>query len=1105
MKSLADLQTEREKIRAFEAQESYNKALDGTCTRDMLIGSALQTRAMMMASIDDMLPRLLEAIDKEQDETRVHYLMTDALIDIMHQLAHEVDEAQLPLPTFTEYFKRGAKPRDLLTVSQWADRNRWLQSGTNSPGRWNTALTPYLKEIMDSLSEHSAVRDVTFIKSSGLGGPLALRTPIATTKGWTTMGEISTQDIVFDELGQPCNVISVSEIFEGRQCYDITFSDGEIITSDDQHRWTVEDKFPGHHGKKHGINRKSKTITTQEIFETFKNNNRARYSIPTTKPLSLPEAELLIHPYVLGYWIANGNKSANQMTAHEDDAHEIANHISATGQIAVARKMPWDKGKAANIILEKQKNKEGECLRGHVLKNVGTFLNGTTISCCECHRQHAMKNKYGKAMDAVVRPHGFLTNIKALGIEKEKQIPAAYLRASIEQRFELIQGLMDGDGSITTDGRCEFSSVSMVLANQVLELLYSLGLKPSIYQVPRKAFSKSNKKLEGFHYRVSFTAYSDTPVFKLKRKLQRQISKENGIPEIVENRKIIDVKPVQSVKVRCIGVNSPSHLYLAGKNMIATHNTEALYNWLGYVMHHLQNKDMLVVVPTLELRDRSFNPRLSKMIDETSVLSELVSNASRNKANRGDLMEYGARARIIKAGANSPDSLRSDHLPYVICDEVDAFPWDVGGEGDPMTLIENRQRTFSRGKSYFVSTPTNDQSSRIEVLYKRSDMRRYYVPCPHCGEYQTLKLGGKDTEYGLKWKLSVAQENMPAQVLSVQYLCEHCKVFIDEGHKPNMLANGRWIAERPNIKAHRGYHLNALYAPIGLGLGWKAIVEKWLTSQNDTSELKAFVNTYLGEVWTEQGDSVDPTSLLSRLEVYPAKFKGLARTAGVDVQKDRLEVTIDDWMVGEECFRQAHIIIPGDTAQMHVWQMLDDIFNEWSPDAAAVDSGYNTSMVYAFVSSKPWCFAVKGMAGPFKPIVEDAKARAQRLRRQRKKGVMVHIVGVDQAKTLLFARLKITTPGPGYIHFPQNGDFDDEYFAQLTSEKLVTRVRGTRPIQEWVQTRSRNEALDCNNYSLAALRLANIDLAARAEKLTQPTREKQSPKRKTNNFIEGWK
>ena len=87
--------------------------------------------------------------------------------------------------------------------------------------------------------------------------------------------------------------------------------------------------------------------------------------------------------------------------------------------------------------------------------------------------------------------------------------------------------------------------------------------------------------------------------------------------------------------------------------------TEAMYNWIGYAMHHLGNKDMLIVLPTLELRDRSFNPRLAKMLDESPALSGIVTSAKRDRANRADVLEYGARSRIIKAGANSPDSLRS--------------------------------------------------------------------------------------------------------------------------------------------------------------------------------------------------------------------------------------------------------------------------------------------------------------------------------------------------------------------------------------------------------------------------------------------------------------
>lgn len=499
--------------------------------------------------------------------------------------------------------------------------------------------------------------------------------------------------------------------------------------------------------------------------------------------------------------------------------------------------------------------------------------------------------------------------------------------------------------------------------------------------------------------------------------------------------------------------------------------TEAMYNWLGYVMAHLGNKDLLVVVPTLELRDRSFNPRFAKMMDETPVLAQLISTAKRDSANRKELLEYGARARVIKAGANSPDSLRSDHLPYVICDEVDAFPWEVGEEGDPMTLIENRQRTFTRAKTYNVSTPTVEGRSRISLLYSRSDQRRYHVPCPHCGEHQPLEFGtGKP--YGLRWRTAPEEPGEPVTVLAAWYVCQHCGAEIEEKHKPDMLAAGRWVAKRPTRKLHRGYHINALYAPTGLGLNWVKIAQKWLEVQGDTSELKAFVNTYLGEVWKEIGDSIEAASLLARLEEYPDTLAIHLKTGGVDVQKDRLEATIVGWGAGEEAWVIDHLILPGDTTQPDVWKDLHDALTEAGVHIACVDARYNTSVVNDWCEKRAWAVPIMGYDGMGRPLVEDERRRAQRLRARRKRARPAEPIGVDQAKTLIYGRLKLTEPGPGYIHFPKEPAFDDEYFAQLAAERLVTKVRGTRPFQEWVQLRPRNEALDCLNYNLAAMRLA---------------------------------
>lgn len=508
--------------------------------------------------------------------------------------------------------------------------------------------------------------------------------------------------------------------------------------------------------------------------------------------------------------------------------------------------------------------------------------------------------------------------------------------------------------------------------------------------------------------------------------------------------------------------------------------TEVLFNWIGYIMHHLGNKDLLCVLPTLELRDRSFNPRLAKMIDESPVLAGIVSSARRDKANRADVMEYGARARIIKAGGNSPDSLRSDHLPYVICDEVDAFAWDVGGEGDPMTLIENRQRTFSRAKTYLVSTPTHEGRSRITQQYDRSDQRRYFVPCPHCGEFQPLEWGGRNAPYGLKFARAQQHdgETGPAPVSRAWYVCRECACEIEEIHKTDMLAKGRWIAARPHIRHYRGYHINALYAPVGLGLSWLKVAQKWVDAQGDTAELKAFANTYLGEVFSEQGEEIPTAALLTRLEVYVVEQLPIGLiTAGVDVQKDRLEVSIVGWGAGEEGWLLEHVVIPGDTTHPATWDDLDDVLIGAGVQIAAIDTGYNTSAVYAFCDPRTWCVPIKGMDGR-RPLVEDRETRNLRLRRRQQKGrLRMELIGIDDAKALIAARLKLEKPGPGYLHFPQRAVFDDEYFQQLGAEKLVAEIKSFKITHVWKKTRARNEALDCLVYALAALRLADRDPA----------------------------
>ena len=505
--------------------------------------------------------------------------------------------------------------------------------------------------------------------------------------------------------------------------------------------------------------------------------------------------------------------------------------------------------------------------------------------------------------------------------------------------------------------------------------------------------------------------------------------------------------------------------------------TEATVNVIGYIMDHAPTP-MMVLMPTIDARDSWKAQKLNPLLTDTPAIRDLLGgNRSRDAANRQDMIDFPGGVLFL-SGGNSPNSYAQRSVRIVIMDDLDRFPPEVGSEGDPVKLAAGRTKAFARARRMLVSTPTVAGESLIQREWLKSDQRRYHVPCPHCGELQPLEWGGQETAHGVKW--SKVEDN----ILSAWYVCRACQREIAEHQKPALLAGGRWIATYPERHV-RGYHLTALLAPVGLGPSWLDLAREWQDAVKSPGTLRTFVNTHLGEPWVEQGDEIEPTGLLARLEDYEEMPRPLIKTAGADVQKDRIECTIIGWQAGEEAWVMDHLIVPGDTAQPETWSRFLAELDHYAPDALAVDSGYNTTMVYEFVSKLRYAYAVKGVPGPGRPLVEDERARRQRLRRQRKKGITVHMVGVDQAKALLFSRLKIIKPGAGYVHFPNDPSFDDEYFAQLTAEKLVTKIRGTRPYAEWVQSRPRNEALDCFVYAHAALRLhGGVPLTASAGKIS---------------------
>ena len=497
--------------------------------------------------------------------------------------------------------------------------------------------------------------------------------------------------------------------------------------------------------------------------------------------------------------------------------------------------------------------------------------------------------------------------------------------------------------------------------------------------------------------------------------------------------------------------------------------TEAGSNWLGYVIAHAPGP-MLMVQPTVDMARRLSKQRLESLITDTPCLAERIAPArSRDSGNTMFSKDFPGGMMIL-TGANSATGLRSAPCRYIFLDEVDAFPTDVDGEGDPVTLAERRSTTFSRRKIFMTSTPTVKDFSRIESEFLLSDQRRFFVPCPHCSEMQWLKWAQ------LKWA-----DNDPS---TVQYECEHCGQRFNESNKTEMLTAGQWRPTAPSDGKTAGFHISSLYSPLGWK-NWEEIVEDFLRSKADAPRLKTWVNTVLGESWEEDyASKVSASILLERCEQYAAgkvPERGVSVTIGVDVQDNRLAVSVWAWGREEEGWLIDHQEIFGDPSGQDLWKQLDLlVLNKWEcetggslrADVIAVDSGgHFTSEVYQYARerSASGVIAIKGQSQRAKPpIGKPTKVDINSKGNTLKRGASVYPVGSDTIKTTLFGRLKHNEPGPGYLHF--HAQTGDEYFQQLTAEKQALRYVKGFPVREWVKKSSaRNEALDCLVYAYAAL------------------------------------
>jgi phage/plasmid-associated DNA primase len=531
---------------------------------------------------------------------------------------------------------------------------RFLRQAQPGDPDGRTKLLDHMAACLDRRSRKR--RALLAVGERDTGKALAVDTPIPTPEGWKEMGSLEIGDQVFDERGKICSVTMATNVMYGHQCYRVKFDDGSSLLADADHLWASEtlayrrsvsrqsmnDRIRGtsersYQDRPRCVRRIQPAIlTTEQIAESLfgwvSKKTRRRdhnHTIPCTAPLHLPERPLPMDPYTLGVWLGDGASHRNAITTMSE---EVLVGLTTAGHTLQVLVPPGGyQGKAGTYYVDRE---------------------------------------------AIGKPGPFQKFLRASGLQDNKHIPQEYLRASREQRLQLLDGLMDTDGYIgprSKGNSCVFYSTIKRLADDAAELVVSLGWKAwrskkmaKIYGVPK-----------GLVYLVRFRP--DANVFTINRKKSRldfSVSQAGAS----KRRVVVDVEPVGSVPVRCIMVDSPSHLYLAGSSMVPTHNS-TLFN----VIEALLGKDNVSNVPLQQLCG-----------DDKFATAQLYGKMANIYADLGNIpLKYLGQFKAITGGdwisAQAKHKPMFDFLPHVkllfscnkppdvkdITDEAFFSRWDV--------------------------------------------------------------------------------------------------------------------------------------------------------------------------------------------------------------------------------------------------------------------------------------------------------------------------------------------------------------------------------------------------------------------------------------------
>lgn len=569
-------------------------------------------------------------------------------------------------------------------------------------------LRPFQKEAIKAYVEH---RMIAMLCSRQIGKALCLSTPILTPSGFKEMRDIHPGDIVYGADGRETRVTFESEIHQNRNCFKVTFDNGETVVADEEHLWKIgilkSRRIPGAYNKGPGVKKCEiypdyQVLTTGEIVGLLNSRKAIGQSVfvDVASPLEMESKEHAIDPYLLGLWLGDGYSKSGKLIGELEDVSHYQQRLSRY-----------------------------------------TFSD----------------NNYRRNWNLrVVRIEGLYEELKKLNLINNKHIPADYMLGSFQQRLALVQGLMDTDGSITAKGSGEFYTKNLDLAQQFQTLMASLGVKSKIRG--RVVSSISGREISPrTYYTVRFL--TSLPVATLPRKAERIRSHIEGVDS--KRHYIKSIEKVESVPVKCIQVDNEDHLFLCGKSLIPTHNTSVTAAFIGWFINFHPNVSVGVLADkqetAIEIHDRlklgyenlphwlkhgytKWNVKSIKLENGSSVqVSATTINAGRGRSfSIVFLDEFAAVKRTVA------EKFKASIIPTIAAGtETKLFVTSTPqGKNHFFKIVKEAEEgnNWHLIKADYRADPARDNQQWVETQVKELglDMFRQEHLCDFIGSTQTL-------------------------------------------------------------------------------------------------------------------------------------------------------------------------------------------------------------------------------------------------------------------------------------------------------------------------------------------------------------------------------